>query len=121
IVFEDADLEAALPALVNAIVQNAGQTCSAGSRPLVQGSPYEEGLRRLGEAFAALQAGPALADLDCGPLIRESQLARVRDFLDHARRDGIATVAQGTVARDAPAGGYYVAPTLLRDVPMEHR
>jgi aldehyde dehydrogenase (NAD+) len=121
IVFDDADLDAALPALVNAIVQNAGQTCSAGSRLLVQRSRYEEVLRRLGERFAALQAGPALADLDCGPLIRESQLARVRDFLDHARRDGIATVAQGTVARDAPAGGYYIAPTLLRDVPMEHR
>jgi aldehyde dehydrogenase (NAD+) len=121
IVFEDADLEAALPALVNAIVQNAGQTCSAGSRLLVQRSRYEDVLRRLGERFAALQAGPALADLDCGPLIRETQLTRVRDFLDHARRDGIATVAQGTVARDAPAGGYYIAPTLLRDVPMEHR
>jgi len=121
IVFDDADLEAALPALVNAIVQNAGQTCSAGSRLLVQRNRYEEVLRRLGERFAALKAGPALADLDCGPLIRESQLARVRDFLDHARRDGIATVAQGSVASDAPAGGYYIAPTLLRDVPLDHR
>jgi aldehyde dehydrogenase (NAD+) len=121
IVFDDADLDLALPALVNAIVQNAGQTCSAGSRLLVQRKRYEEVLRKLGERFAALQAGPAMADLDCGPLIRDTQLARVRDFLDHARRDGIATVAQGTVARDAPAGGYYVAPTLLRDVPMEHR
>jgi aldehyde dehydrogenase (NAD+) len=121
IVFDDADLDAALPALVNAIVQNAGQTCSAGSRLLVQRSRYEEVLLRLGERFAALQAGPAMADLDCGPLIRETQLARVRDFLDHACRDGIATVAQGRIARDAPAGGYYVAPTLLRDVPVDHR
>jgi aldehyde dehydrogenase (NAD+) len=121
IVVADADLDAALPALVNAIVQNAGQTCSAGSRLLVQRSRYEDVLRRLGECFAALQAGPALADLDCGPLIRESQLARVREFLEHARRDGIATVAQGSIARDAPAGGFYVAPTLLRDVPVDHR
>ncbi len=121
IVFEDADLELALPALVNAIVQNAGQTCSAGSRLLVQRSRYEEVLRRLGEKFAVLQAGPALADLDCGPLIRETQLARVREFLDQAKRDGIAIVAQGRVAADAPSGGYYVAPTLLRDVPADHR
>jgi aldehyde dehydrogenase (NAD+) len=121
IVFDDADLDAALPALVNAIVQNAGQTCSAGSRLLVQRTRYEEVLRLLGERFAALQAGPALADLDCGPLIRETQLARVREFLDHARRDGIAVVAQGRVASDAPSGGYYVAPTLLRDVPADHR
>ena len=121
IVFDDADLELALPALVNAIVQNAGQTCSAGSRLLVQRSRYEDVLARLGQKFAALQAGPALADLDCGPLIRHTQLARVHEFLDHAKRDGIAVVAQGRVAADAPSGGYYVAPTLLRDVPMDHR
>ncbi len=121
IVFADADIELALPALVNAIVQNAGQTCSAGSRLLVERSRYEEVLARLGERFAALRAGPALADLDCGPLIRESQRARVRDFLAHAERDGIATVAHGEIAADAPSGGYYVAPVLLRDVPIGHR
>jgi aldehyde dehydrogenase (NAD+) len=121
IVFADADLDAALPALVNAIVQNAGQTCSAGSRLLVEQSRYEEVLARLGERFAALRAGPALADLDCGPLIRGSQLQRVRDFLADAQRDGIATVAHGSVVSDAPAGGFYVAPTLLRDVPPGHR
>ncbi len=121
IVFADADVEAALPALVNAIVQNAGQTCSAGSRLLVEHSRYEEVLARLSERFAALKAGPALADLDCGPLIRASQLERVRGFLADAERDGIALVAQGTVAGDAPAGGYYMAPALLRDVPPGHR
>jgi aldehyde dehydrogenase (NAD+) len=121
IVFADADLDLALPALVNAIVQNAGQTCSAGSRLLVERSRYDEVLARLGERFAALRAGPALADLDCGPLIRDSQLARVHEFLAEAARDGIATVAQGSVAADAPSGGYYVAPALLRDVPLDHR
>ena len=82
IVFADADLDAALPALVNAIVQNAGQTCSAGSRLLVERSAYEPLLTLLGERFATLTVGPALADLDCGPLIRASQLARVQAFLD---------------------------------------
>ena len=121
IVFADADLEAALPALVNAIVQNAGQTCSAGSRLLVEQSRYEEVLARLGERFAALQTGAALADLDCGPLIRGTQMQRVREFLAAAERDGIATVARGSVVDDAPTGGFYVAPTLLRDVPIDHR
>ncbi len=116
IVFADADVDAALPVLVNAIVQNAGQTCSAGSRLLVERSRYEEVLERLGAKFAALTVGPALADLDCGPLIRASQLDRVRGFLEDAARDRIATVASGTVAADAPASGYYVVPTLLRDV-----
>ena len=120
IVFADAELDAALPALVNAIVQNAGQTCSAGSRLLVEHSRYEEVLEKLGAKFAALRAGPALADLDCGPLIRGSQLQRVRAFLADAAKDGIAIVAQGSVVADAPAGGFYAAPTLLRDVPFDH-
>ncbi len=121
IVFADADLDAALPVLVNAIVQNAGQTCSAGSRLLVEASRYEEVLARLGERFAGLKVGPAFADLDCGPLIRAGQLQRVRDFLADAQRDGIRTVAKGTVVTDAPAAGYYVEPHLLRDVPQTCR
>jgi aldehyde dehydrogenase (NAD+) len=118
IVFADADLDAALPALVNAIVQNAGQTCSAGSRLLVEQTRYEEVLERLGAKFSALKAGPALADLDCGPLIRGSQLQRVRAFVADATQDGIAVVAQGTIVADAPTGGFYAAPVLLRDVPV---
>jgi len=121
VVFADADLDAALPVIVNAIVQNAGQTCSAGSRLLVEQSRYEEVLERLGARFAALRVGPALADLDCGPLIRPGQLARVRDFLADAERDGHATVAKGTLVADAPEAGYYVEPTLLRDVPPSCR
>jgi aldehyde dehydrogenase (NAD+) len=121
IVFADADVDAALPVLVNAIVQNAGQTCSAGSRLLVERSLYEPLLARLGERFKALRAGPALADLDCGPLIRASQCDRVREFLAGAERDGLSVVARGSVVNDAPSTGFYVAPTLLRDVPASHR
>jgi len=119
IVFADADVDAALPAIVNAIVQNAGQTCSAGSRLLVERTLYEPLLEKLAERFSRLVAGAALADRDCGPLIRASQLARVRGFLDAAKQRGIATVASGRIAADAPAGGYYVAPVLLRDVPPD--
>jgi aldehyde dehydrogenase (NAD+) len=121
IVFADADLDAALPVLVNAIVQNAGQTCSAGSRLLVEQSRYEEVLERLGARFAALRTGPAFADLDCGPLIRASQLERVHGFLAEARRDGIAIAGKGAMVADAPASGYYVEPHLLRDVPAAAR
>jgi aldehyde dehydrogenase (NAD+) len=116
VVFADADLDAALPAIVNAIVQNAGQTCSAGSRLIVERSRSDEVLEKLGARFEALEVGPALADLDCGPLIRAGQLERVRGFLTEAEREGFGTVAKGTVVADAPAGGYYVEPRLLRDV-----
>ncbi len=121
IIFEDADLDASIPVGVNAIVQNSGQTCSAGSRVLIQQAIYEPLLKRLGEAFSRLQVGSAAMNLDLGPLIRASQLERVTGFLEQAKSDGIATVAQGQVASGVPAGGYYQAPTLLRDVPVMHR
>jgi aldehyde dehydrogenase (NAD+) len=121
IVFADADLDAALPAIVNAIVQNAGQTCSAGSRLLVDQAIYEPLLARLGAAFEQLRAGPASMDLDLGPLIRQSQQQRVWDFLSDAQADNITMVAQGSVVDEAPDSGFYQAPTLLRDVPVQHR
>ena len=97
IVFADANLDEAIPTIINAIVQNAGQTCSAGSRLLVEQSIYEPLLERLGAAFEALRVGPAAMDLDVGPLIRQSQQQRVWDFLSDAQVAGIPMVAQGQI------------------------
>ncbi|MDP2065620.1 MAG: aldehyde dehydrogenase family protein [Burkholderiaceae bacterium] len=121
IVFADADLDAALPSVINAIVQNAGQTCSAGSRLLVDQAIYEPLLARLGDAFAKLRVGPAAMDLEVGPLIRQSQLQRVWDFLSDAQVADIPMVAQGYIVDEAPETGFYQVPTLLRDVPVAHR
>ena len=121
IVFADADLDAVVPVVVNAIVQNAGQTCSAGSRLLAERSIYDDLLARVGESISRLRVGPALADLDVGPLIRQTQLQRVWDYLSQAQHDGIVMAAQGHVVDDAPQTGFYQAPTLLRDVPPTHR
>ena len=107
--------------VINAIVQNAGQTCSAGSRVLIQREIYEPLLERLGKAFEALRVGPAAMDLDVGPLIRQSQQQRVWDFLSDAHAANIPMVAQGQVVEEAPDTGFYQAPTLLRDVPVDHR
>ena len=120
IIFADADLDAAVPVVLNAIVQNAGQTCSAGSRVLIDSLIYEPLLERLGHAFEKLRVGPAAMDLDVGPLIRQSQQQRVWDFLSDAQVAGIPMVAQGVVVDEAPEGGFYQAPTLLRDVPVGH-
>ena len=121
IVFADADLDAAIPAILSAIIQNAGQTCSAGSRLLVEQSIYEPLLERLGQAFENLRVGPAAMDLDVGPLIRQSQQQRVWDFLSDAQVAGIPMVAQGQIVDEAPDTGFYQVPTLLRDVPVTHR
>jgi aldehyde dehydrogenase (NAD+) len=121
IVFDDADHDAALPVLVAAIIQNAGQTCSAGSRVLIQRGAYEPLLERLAERFAALRAGPASRDLDLGPLVNRRQQQRVWDFLSDAQAGGVPMMAQGEIVDDAPADGFYQAPVLLRDVPPAHR
>jgi aldehyde dehydrogenase (NAD+) len=121
IVFADADLDAALPTLVTAIVQNAGQTCSAGSRVLVEAAVYDALIERLAAAFNALRVGPSERNLDCGPLINAKQHARVASFVADAERDGIRVAARGEIVADAPRGGFYQAPTLFADVPAEHR
>ncbi|HOB65339.1 aldehyde dehydrogenase family protein [Ottowia sp.] len=121
IVFADADLDAALPVILNAIVQNSGQTCSAGSRVLIEQAIYDSLLARLGEAFEALRVGPATMDLHLGPLIRQSQQQRVWDFLSDAQTAHIPIVAQGVVVDEAPDTGFYQAPVLLADVPVAHR
>ncbi len=121
IVFSDADIDAALPVLLGAIVQNAGQTCSAGSRLLVQRAIYSDLLGRLGELFEATRTGPASDDPDCGPLINARQLARVRRFLEEAEESPITVVAQGKLDNSAPAAGFYQPPVLLGNVPPAHR
>jgi aldehyde dehydrogenase (NAD+) len=113
IVFADADVEAALPVLVNAIIQNGGQTCSAGSRILIEKPVYEEVATALAERFSKLTAGPHDADLDLGALINPKQKERVGGFVAAAEEAGIPVLARGRIAADAPAGGWYFAPALF--------
>ena len=121
VVFADADLDAAVPVLVKAIVQNAGQTCSAGSRILVERSIHDELVRRLAERFAVLVAGPHDADLDLGPLVSEKQRARVAAHVAGAIAEGVPVVARGTIAANAPAGGAYHEAVLFAPVPASAR
>ncbi|MEX0350951.1 MAG: aldehyde dehydrogenase family protein [Paracoccaceae bacterium] len=119
IVFDDADLDAALPFLVNAGIQNAGQTCSAASRILVQRSVYDAVRDRMASAYEALTVGPALSDLRVGPLISARQKEIVTRYL--ALGSDLNVVAQGRIISDAPSAGHYVRPTLFADVPSEHQ
>ncbi len=121
VVFADADLDQALPVVVKAILQNGGQTCSAGSRVLIERSVYDEVVAALAPRFSALRIGPHDADLDCGPLISAAQRDRVAGFVDQARADAIPVLGAGTIVADAPAGGFYAAPTLFGPVPRTNR
>ncbi|MTI01312.1 aldehyde dehydrogenase family protein [Roseibium sp. RKSG952] len=118
LVFDDADLDAALPFLVNAGIQNAGQTCSASSRILVQCGVYDEVRSRMAQAYAELTVGPARDDLRLGPLISERQKQIVTGFLD--KGSDLSIAAQGEVVATAPDTGAYVRPTLFADVPADH-
>jgi len=120
VVFADADLDAALPFLVNAGIQNAGQTCSAASRILVERAVYDTVRERMAERYRALRVGPALSDLDVGPVISQRQHEIVSHYLALARDGGLPVAAQAELVRDAPSGGYYVRPALIADVPDRH-
>lgn len=120
VVFADADLDAAIPVIVKAIIQNSGQTCSAGSRILIERSAYDEVIGRLRQAFGKVRVGAPEMDLDCGPIITAKQQARVQGFIDRAIADGVPVLAQGVIAEEAPADGFYVRPTLFGPTPRDN-
>jgi aldehyde dehydrogenase (NAD+) len=120
VVFDDADLERAAGFVLKAITQNAGQTCSAGSRLLVQRGVHDRFVAMVAERFAHSAAGTPAMDRDCGPLINAKQQRRVLGYIERARAAGIPVLAQGRIAEGVPAGGYYVPPTLFGAVPRGH-
>jgi aldehyde dehydrogenase (NAD+) len=121
IVFADADQDKALPVIVAAITQNAGQTCSAGSRLLLQDDIYDEFTEKLADRFKALTVGPGSMNADIGPVINRTQRTRIQEYIDLAQQDQLTFLAQGRLVANAPKDGYFVLPTLLGDVPARHR
>ena len=117
IVFADADLDAALPSLVSAGLQNAGQTCSAASRILVERPVLAEVRGRMAARYRALRVGPAASDPDVGPLISARQKGIVEGYL--ARGADLEVAARATLG-DLPPAGHYVAPTLLAGAAPSH-
>lgn len=117
IVFGDADLDRATAVITQAIVQNAGQTCSAGSRVLIESSVYDNFIERLADRFSRLLVGAHDMDVDCGPLISSAQRDRVSRYVETAEKEGIPVVAEGRFAPNVPSGGYYSLPKLFSCVP----
>ncbi len=116
IVFADADLEMAIPLIVGAITQNAGQTCSAGSRLLVHASQEEDAIRAIKTRFEAMRIAPGIDDADLGPLISDKQRRRVSELVDVGMSE--AELVSGGQAPTAAAlqGGFYYQPTLFAGV-----
>ena len=122
IVFADADLDLAVQGVANAIFQNAGQTCSAGSRLLVQRNAHDALVARLAERAQAMRVGPGVSDPDMGPIISKRQLETIEGYVKIGRSEG-ADVAAGGERPSGPAlgGGFFFQPTLLDRVSADMR
>ncbi|MGY3453665.1 5-carboxymethyl-2-hydroxymuconate semialdehyde dehydrogenase [Bradyrhizobium sp. USDA 4353] len=113
IVFDDADLDRALDAVVFMIYSLNGERCTSSSRLLVQQSIAETFTAKLAARVRALKVGhPLDPATEIGPLIHERHLAKVCSYADIARQDG-AIIAVGGKRFDGPGGGHYVEPTLV--------
>ncbi|WP_028059628.1 aldehyde dehydrogenase family protein [Candidatus Solirubrobacter pratensis] len=111
LVFADADLDKAVPAIVRALIQNAGQSCSAGSRLLIERSIHVDVVHLVAAAFEALTIGPGIEDPDLGPLISERQLENAKRMLAGAREQGAGVVTGGEHVE-----GLFLQPTLVTNV-----
>jgi aldehyde dehydrogenase (NAD+) len=121
VVFADADFDLALAAVAGSAFGNAGQTCSAGTRMLVQRGA-EEFLDKLAAHAASLRLGPGSSDPDVGPLVSARQRDRVRGYLELAREEGAVVRAGGGAPADPElADGYFIQPTVLTGLTNEAR
>ena len=114
IVFEDADMEAAVEGVVDAVWFNQGQVCCAGTRLLVQEGMYDRFIARLKNRMASLRVGDPLdKSNDMGPLVDPVQLQRVTELVNKGKAEG-GTLVQAPC--DLPKAGNYFAPSLFLDV-----
>lgn len=121
LVMEDADPEQAADWVMAGIYFNAGQICSATSRLLVHEAIAEPLYAALASRIDALTLGdPQTEGTDMGPLTSARQRENVLAYLAVAEREGLRAVRDAS-HRQLPAKGYFVAPTLLRDVPTTSR
>lgn len=117
IVFPDADIDAAVPSLVRSIIQNAGQTCSAGSRLIVHRDIHAEVVEKMAAAMSQVTIGYGLDDPMLGPLISAKQHERVDGFLSEVDSGQIVTggARPGGLADDLAAGAF-ITPTIVDSV-----
>ena len=117
VVLDDADLDAAVDAVITGAFGQAGQRCSATSRVIVDVRVKEDLLARLLERVRALRVGPGTdPQVDIGPVVDENRMLACLEAVEKAQSAGATVAVGGNRARDGLADGYYVQPTVLRDV-----
>jgi aldehyde dehydrogenase (NAD+) len=121
VVFADADLEKAATTVVKAITQNTGQTCSAGSRVVVERSIFDSFMQRVNDKFRALRIGVPDQDADLGPVINARQRERVMRYIEENRASGVPIMVQTEMPASLPADGHFVPPTVFGPVDPQSR
>ncbi|MFF3578543.1 gamma-aminobutyraldehyde dehydrogenase [Streptomyces mirabilis] len=118
VVFDDADLDAAVNGAVAGSLINSGQDCTAATRAYVQRPLYEEFVSRTAALMESVRLGdPFASGTDLGPLISHAQRDRVAGFVDRAR--GYARVVTGGEIPEELKEGAYYRPTLVADAPQD--
>jgi len=115
IVFDDADVDAAIEGAIASKFRNAGQTCVCANRFLVQAGIYDRFVEGLAARVQAMKVGPGLEDgVDIGPLINPAAIGKVERHVADALAGGGTLLAGGA---KVDGDGNFFAPTLVRDVP----
>nr|MCA8836901.1 aldehyde dehydrogenase family protein [Pseudomonadota bacterium] len=114
IVFEDADLDRALEAVVFMIYSLNGQRCTSSSRLLIHSSIAEEFIARLVPRVQSLRTGhPLCPETEVGPLIESNHLGKVRSYIDKARTMAKVACGGGTPENAPHSDGHYFTPALI--------
>jgi aldehyde dehydrogenase (NAD+) len=122
IVFDDANLERAVPTVCAGIFSSSGQSCVAGSRLLLQRGIYEEFLRRLtAQARAIVVGDPLRSETTMGPIATRAQFDAIQTHLADAHRQGAICAFKGELSSACPAGGLFVPPTIFTGVTASMR
>jgi len=123
IIFDDANMEAALPSSVWSIFRSAGQSCNAGSRLLVQDTVYDSFMKSFKSAASAIRIGNGLdPETEMGPVVSESQLNRVMGYVQAGQEDGARLALGGKRLVDGDfAKGFFVQPTVFEGVERDMR
>lgn len=117
IIFEDSDLDAAASAVRTSIIQNAGQSCSAGSRVLIESTVYDEFIGKLKKEMEQITIGYGLDNPDLGPIISERQIKQIDRFMGTAKEEKARIVLGGERAQvDLYPNGFFFKPTIIDQV-----
>ena len=120
LVFDDADLDAAVQGAVAGSLINSGQDCTAATRAYIQRPLYEAFIQGVADVMGTVRLGPtADPSTDQGPLISRKQQERVAGYVERARGYGAKVVRGGAIPGGELARGSYYEPTVVVDVPQD--